>query len=228
MSLLVIDFTLLEGEMVNSWSRSSRLSMRTVTGFYHMSLWERTAWKKYERLTPELIRLLTMAVIGTMVIYYIQRWKLFSSRSLICHCNLLFEPQKTQFTSGLMDRIVIAITQLGCPPLADISLQGISCTFACHKFRHVCALRTACSLAQWLNFHILNLHYAKCSTQPACHWCFPDYKVTSSYIYFQLAGDKVRLRLPEREPQTTGEDWDFFRPCGVEWPTVVHSGDVQE
>ena len=39
----------------------------------------------------------------------------------------------------------------------------MSSTFACHnKFRHVCALRTVYSLAQWLNFHILILQYAKC------------------------------------------------------------------
>ena len=34
---------------------------------------------------------------------------------------------------------------------------SISCTLACHKFIHVCALRTAYSLAQWLNFYILSL-----------------------------------------------------------------------
>jgi len=79
-------------------------------------------------------------------------------------------PHKTQFNSGPMERTVINITQLGCPPLADISLPGISCTFACHNMsRHVCALRTAYSLAQWLNFHILSLQYAKCPTQPAYH-----------------------------------------------------------
>jgi len=78
-----------------------------------------------------------------------------------------FGPQKTQFISGLMDRTVIDITQLGCHSLADIILQGISCTFAFHnKFRHVCALRTAYSLAQWLNVHILNLQYAKYLLSP--------------------------------------------------------------
>ena len=71
-------------------------------------------------------------------------------------------PQKTQFISSLIERAVIDITQLGCPPIADISLSGINCTFACHnKFRHVCALRTAYSLAQWLNFYTLILQYAK-------------------------------------------------------------------
>jgi len=41
-----------------------------------------------------------------------------------------FGPQKTQFIGGLMDRTFIAIIQLGCPPLADIILQGISCMFS--------------------------------------------------------------------------------------------------
>jgi len=53
-------------------------------------------------------------------------------------------PQKTQFISGLVDRIVNDITQLGCPPLADKILPGIRCTIACHnKSRNVCELRTA-------------------------------------------------------------------------------------
>jgi hypothetical protein len=64
-----------------------------------------------------------------------------ASSTVAVYC---FRPQKTQFISGLMDRTVFYITQLGCPPPADICLQGISCTFACHnEFRHVCALRTA-------------------------------------------------------------------------------------
>jgi len=50
---------------------------------------------------------------------------------------------------------VTDITQLGCPSLADISLPGIICTFACHKSRYVCALRPAYSLAQWLKFTFL-------------------------------------------------------------------------
>jgi hypothetical protein len=43
-------------------------------------------------------------------------------------------------------------------------------------------LRTACSLAQWLNFHTLSLQYAKCPPQPAFHCCFPDVVVTSTYL----------------------------------------------
>ena len=80
-----------------------------------------------------------------------------------------FRPQKTNFISGLIDRIVIDITQLGCPELPDISLPAISCTFACHKSKHVCAWRTAYLLAQWLNYYILSLQYAKCPPQPGYH-----------------------------------------------------------
>jgi len=148
-----------------------------------------------------------------------------ASSSVAIYC---FGPQKTIF-SGFMDRTVIDTTQLGWSPLADIILPGTSCTFACHnKSRHVCALRTTYSLVQWLNSHIVSLQYAKCPTQPAYHWCFPDDGVAPSYILLQRAKDKVRLHLPEWEPQTTGEDWNVFGPCSFEWPTMVHSGDIQE
>jgi len=64
-----------------------------------------------------------------------------ASSAVVIYC---FGPQKTQFISGLKDRTYIDNTQLQCPPLADIGLRGISCTFACHNnSRHVCALRTA-------------------------------------------------------------------------------------
>jgi len=77
-----------------------------------------------------------MRAIGMMAMFYIQSWKLLhreASSAVEVYC---FGPQNTEntkFISGLMDRI----TQIGCPPLADISQQGISCTFVCHKFRHV-------------------------------------------------------------------------------------------
>jgi len=80
-----------------------------------------------------------------------------------------FGPQKTNFISALMDRTVIDITELDCPELADISLPAISCTFPCHKSKHVFAFRTAYSLAQWLNYYILSLHYSKCPPQLGYH-----------------------------------------------------------
>jgi hypothetical protein len=108
-----------------------------------------------------------------------------TSRGFTAVAIYCFGPKKTQFISGPMYRKVIDINHLGCPPLADISVQAISCTFACHnKFRNICALRTAFSLAQWLNFHILNLQYAKFPTQPAYHWSITDGRVTSSTFFF--------------------------------------------
>jgi len=81
-----------------------------------------------------------------------------------------FGPQKAQFINVLIERTVIDITQLGCPPLTDISLPAISCTFTCHnKSKNVCALRSAYTFAQWFNFHILTLQYAKCHPQPVFH-----------------------------------------------------------
>ena len=108
-----------------------------------------------------------------MAMYHIQSWKL-------CYIARHHPPLQS-IALGLRKHnllvtswtVQLLITQLGCPPLADISLQGISCTFAYHnKLRHVCALRTVYSLAQWLNFQILNLQYAKCPTQTAYHWYF--------------------------------------------------------
>jgi len=96
-----------------------------------------------------------MGVTGIMM-FHIQSWKLLHrevSSAVAIYC---FGPQKTNFISGLIDRTV-DITQLGCPELTDISLPAISCMFACHKSKHVCALRTAYSLAQWLNYYILSL-----------------------------------------------------------------------
>jgi hypothetical protein len=88
------------------------------------------------------------------------------SSVVVIYC---FGHQKTNFISGLINRTV-DIIQLGCHELADINLPAISCTFACHnKSKHVCALRTAYSLAQWLKYYILSLQYAKCPPQPGYH-----------------------------------------------------------
>ena len=65
-----------------------------------------------------------MGVIGIMAMYCIQNWKLcYIARHhlpLKSHC---FGLQKTQCISGLMDRTVIDITQLGCLPLARHQLH---------------------------------------------------------------------------------------------------------
>jgi hypothetical protein len=80
-----------------------------------------------------------------------------------------FGYQKTNFIIGLIGRTVIDITELGCPDPADISAPNISCTFACHKSRYVCALRAAYSFAQWLNYYAVGLGYVKCPPQPGFH-----------------------------------------------------------
>jgi len=46
-----------------------------------------------------------------------------ASSAVAIYC---FRSQKTQFISGLIERKVIDINQLGCPPLTDISLPAIS------------------------------------------------------------------------------------------------------
>jgi len=167
MSLLVIDFTFLEGrdgelvikELAAVDSHSNRVSSYVFKRPYG---WEEVPsfnarmnqaidhgynWNDDDILYPELETVLHREASPAVAIY-------------------CFRPRKTHFMSGLIDRTVIDISQLGCPPLADISLPGISCTFACrNKSRHVCALRTAYSLAQWLNFYIFSLQYAKCPTQ---------------------------------------------------------------
>jgi len=170
MSLLVIDFTFFEGrdcelvvkELAVVDSHSNRVSSYVFKRPY--------SWDEVPALSARI----------NQAISHVCNWNdgdvLYSELETVLHREAssavaiyCFGPQKSQYISGLMDRTVIDITQLGCPPLADISLQCISCTFACHKVRHVCALRTAYSLAQWLNLHILNLLYAKCPTQPAYH-----------------------------------------------------------
>jgi hypothetical protein len=90
-----------------------------------------------------------------------------ASSTVAIYC---FGPQKTEFISGLIDHTVIDITQLRCSQLADINLPAISCTFACHnKSKHFCSLQTAYSLAQWLIFYTLSMQYANCPPQPAYH-----------------------------------------------------------
>ena len=111
-----------------------------------------------------------MGVTGTMEMFHIQSWKL----CYIVKYHLLLQfialDLRKQTLLAVLSTGVIDITQLGCPELADISLPAITCTFACHnKSKHVCALRTAYSLAQWLNYYMLSLQYAKCPPQPGYH-----------------------------------------------------------
>jgi len=196
MSLLLIDFTFLEGrdgELVDKElavfdSHRNRVSSYAFKRPY--------SWEEVSSLNARINQAIDHGcnwndgdVLYSELETVLQRE---ASCAIAFYC---FGPRNTQFIIGLMERTVIDITQLGCPPLADISLQGISCTFACQKV-HTCLCFADSLLAEWLNLHILNLQYAKCPTQPA-YYCFPDDRVTSSYILFQRARNNVRLRLPD-------------------------------
>jgi hypothetical protein len=101
--------------------------------------------------------------------FRIQSWKLCYIAKYHQLLHFIALDLRKQTTIGLIDRIVIDISQLRCPELADISLPAISCKFACHKSKYVCALRTAYSLAHFLKYYILILQYAKCPAQSAFH-----------------------------------------------------------
>jgi hypothetical protein len=45
-------------------------------------------------------------------------------------------------------------------------------------------------------------------------------------FFFNEQQSKYAFLFDQWEPQITGEVWDFFRACGFEWPTVVHSSDI--
>jgi len=171
MSLIVIDFTFLEGRdnevvvkvLVVADSHINRASSYVFKRPYgreevpmfnarmNQAIGHGCTWNDGDVPYSELETVLHHEVSSAVAIY-------------------CFGPQKTNFISGLIDRTVIDTTQLGCPELADISLPAISCTFACHnKSKHVCALRTDYSLAQWLKYYVLSLQYAKCPPQPGYH-----------------------------------------------------------
>ena len=77
MSLLVTDFTYLKGWDGDIVVKGWHLSTSRVTGSHRMSLRDRAAGRKYRCLTPEWMKQSTTDVIGMMVIYYIQSWKLW-------------------------------------------------------------------------------------------------------------------------------------------------------
>jgi hypothetical protein len=171
MSLLVIDFTYLEGreydivvkELAAVDSHSNRVSSYIFKRPH--------AWEEIPMFNARINEAFDHGC----------NWNdcdiLYSEVETVVHCEAsssvaiyCFGPQNTQLIIGLMERTFIDITQLGCPPLTDISLPAFNCTFPCHdKSKRICSLRTAYSLAKWLNFHILSLQYAKCPPQPVFH-----------------------------------------------------------
>jgi len=171
MSLLVVDFTYLEGrdgellvkELATVDSHRNRVSSYIFKKPY--------GWEKVPVFNARIIEAIDHGfnwndddVLYSELETVLQRE---ASSAVAIYC---FGPLKTQFISGLLERTLIDIKQLGCPELSDISLASISCTFTYHyKSKHVGALRTAYSLAQWLNLYTLNVQYAKCPPQPAFH-----------------------------------------------------------
>ena len=145
--------------MVKSWSKIWPLSTPPATGSHHISLRDRTHGMKCPCLTRELIMLSIVVATGMTATYCIQLETVLRREASSAVAIYCFGPQKSAFISNLIYRIVIDITQLRCPQLADISLPTISCTFACHKFKHACALQSAYSISQWLRFHILSPVY---------------------------------------------------------------------
>jgi hypothetical protein len=164
MSLLVIDFTCLDGrdgellvkELTAVDSHSNAVSSYVFQRLYgweeapmfnariNQAIDGRRNWNDGDIPYSELETVLHRDVSSAVAIY-------------------CFGPQKMTFICSLIDRIFIHITQLGCPQHPDMCLPTISCTFACHnKSKHVCAFRSVYSLAQWLNLQTLSLLYAKC------------------------------------------------------------------
>ena len=79
--------------------------------------------------------------------------------------------------------------------------SAISCMFASHnKYKHVCALQSAYSIAQWLHFYTTTLQYVICPAQPAYHWCFPDWAWTLLQHNYCLNEEtkKVSLYLDDK------------------------------
>jgi len=145
-----------------------------------------------------------MDVIGMMVMYHVQSCKLCYIARHHLPLQSIAAGLRKQFISGLVSRSFIDITQLGCPPLADISLPGISCTFVLHnQFIHVCSLPTTHSFAQLLNFHILVLQYAKCPSQPAYHWFFQmTWSLRRTFFFNEQETKYVSVYLKENlKPQ---------------------------
>ena len=169
MSLLVIDFTYLEGkdgelvvkELANVDSPNNRVSSYVFKRPY--------GW---EVLSVFNVRLNEAIDHGCNWNY---GFVIYSDLKIVVHSEAssavaiyCFGPLKTEFISSLINRTVIDITQFGCPLLADINLSTTSCTFACHKSKHVCALRTAYSVSQCLHFYTVSLQYVSCP-QPTYH-----------------------------------------------------------
>ena len=219
----VIDFTYLEGkdgELVNKLA-----AVDTHNSRVYSYLRDLTTGRICHCLNLEWIKLLTMGVIGMKIMYH-RAGNCATSRGIICCCSLLFQTSKNNLLVVLSTVQLLTSMQLGSPPNVDINPSAISCTFACHnKSTHVCALRSAYSVAQWLHFYNLVCSMYAFYYQPAYRW----FSRCGLGRYFDVTTASTRRR--QRAPSTwiiTSElkDWSS-RSCVVKWPKVVHSGSIQ-
>jgi hypothetical protein len=150
MSLIVIDFTFLEGrdnEIVVKELAVADFHINRISSYVYKKPY---GWKNVPMFNSRMNQAIGHGCnwndgdVPYSELETVLHREVSSAVAIYC-----FGPEKTNFISGLLDRTVIDITQLGCPEQADISLRAISCTFACHnKSKHVCKLRIAYSLAQ--------------------------------------------------------------------------------
>ena len=130
MSLLVIDFTYLEGrdgellvkELAAVDSHRNRVSSYIFKKPY--------GWEEVPMFNARICEAIDHGCnwsVGDVLYSELETVVHREASSAVAiYC---FGPLKTQFISGLLDRRVIDIIQLGCPEIADISLASISCTF---------------------------------------------------------------------------------------------------
>ena len=169
MSFLVIDFTFLErrdGKVVvkDLASVDSHINRVSTYVLKRSQSWEKVPW--FNARMNQAIDHECNYNDGDIVhsgLETVQYREALSAVALFC-----LKPQNVQFIRCFMDLTFIVITRLEWPPLAEIGLPGISCTFACHNTsRHVCAFRTVYSLTERLNFYIFSIQYAMFSSPPA-------------------------------------------------------------
>ena len=150
MSLLVIDFTYLDGLdgelVVKEWAAANSNS-NCISSYVFKRVY---SWEEVPMFNARI----------NQAIDHGCNWNdgniLYSKLETVVQCEAswvvaiyCFGPQKFVYISNLIDRTVIGITQLGCPQHTDISFPTISSTFACHKkSKHACALQTAYSIAE--------------------------------------------------------------------------------
>jgi hypothetical protein len=126
MSILVIDFTYLEGkdgelvvkELAAVDSHSSRVSSYVFKRPY--------SWKDLSLFNVRLNEAIDHGCNWN------DGFVPYSDLENVVHCKAssavtiyCFGPLKTEFISNLINRTVIDITQLGCPPIPDINLSAI-------------------------------------------------------------------------------------------------------